>query len=152
MVVLPPSRARPCCRRRPDGVPTLDASVHRMRPCVQAHSAAVGIFIDPLVVSGQLVPGAIEVDALPALHQTSSSRPRKIEVQQQRLLTMLVPIAYSGQRCHRSPPIAVIRPDISRGVVPTHSLHMADSCLTEVPSDLDHPDPLMSTSWVLLGV
>jgi len=38
------------------------------------------IFIDPLGVSGQLVPEAIEVDALSALHQTLLVRTPEIEV------------------------------------------------------------------------
>ena len=77
----------------------LEGIVHRMRPCVQGSIVLPRIFIDPLGVSGQLVPEAIEVDALPALHQTLLVRTPEIEVPQHRAASDVVPIAYSGQRC-----------------------------------------------------
>ena len=49
--------------------------------------------------SGQLVPEAIEVDALPALHQTLLVRTPKIEVPQRRVTNDVVPVADSGERC-----------------------------------------------------
>src|SRR5712692_4210040 len=76
----------------------LECIVHRMRPCVQGSIVLPRIFIDPLGVSGQLVPEAIEVDALPALHQTSSSGPRKLKCHSIGLRVMLSqsPIPGSG--------------------------------------------------------
>src|SRR5258708_866736 len=62
----------------------LEGIVHRLRPCVQGSKVLPRIFIDPLGVSGQLVPEAIEVDALPALHQTLLVRTPEIEVPQHR--------------------------------------------------------------------
>src|SRR6202041_3747425 len=77
----------------------LERIVHRMRPCVQGSKVLPRIFIDPLGVSRQLVPEAIEVDALPALHQTLLVRTPEIEVPEHRAASDVVPIAYSGQRC-----------------------------------------------------
>src|SRR5260221_1834803 len=77
----------------------LEGIVHRMRPCVQGSIVLPRIFIDPVGVSGQLVPEAIEVDTLPALHQTLLVRTPEIEVPQHRVASDVVPIAYSGQRC-----------------------------------------------------
>jgi len=67
--------------------------------CGRAYRAAKvlpRIFIDPLGVSGQLVPEAIEVDALSALHQTLLVRTPEIEVPQHRAANDVVPIADSG--------------------------------------------------------
>src|SRR3979409_2551035 len=75
------------------------ASCIRMRPCVQGSIVLPRIFIDPPGITGQLVPEAIEVDALPALHQTLLVRTPEIEVPQHRAASDVVPIAYSGQRC-----------------------------------------------------
>src|ERR1700737_3683983 len=77
----------------------LEGIVHRLRPCVQGSKVLPRIFIDPLRISGKLVPEAIEVDALPALHQPSLVRAPEIEVPQHRAANDVVPIAYSGQRC-----------------------------------------------------
>src|SRR5207253_8110166 len=76
----------------------LEGIVHRMRPCVQGSIVLPRIFIDPLGVSGQLVPEAIEVDALPALHQTLLVRAPEIEVHSIGLRVMLSqsPIPGSG--------------------------------------------------------
>src|SRR5439155_18791437 len=62
----------------------LEGIVHRMRPCVQSSKVLPRIFIDPLAVSGQLVPEAIEVDALRALHPTLLVRAPDIEAPQHR--------------------------------------------------------------------
>src|SRR6266403_2370835 len=73
----------------------LEGVVHRMRPCVQGSKVLPRVFIDPLGVCGQIVPEAIEVDALPALHQTLLVRTPEIEVPQHRAANDVVPIAYS---------------------------------------------------------
>src|SRR5205807_3298235 len=77
----------------------LEGIVHRMRPCVQGSKVLPRMFFDPLGVSGQLVPEAIEVDELPATHQTLLVRTPEIEVPQHWAANDVVPIAYSGQRC-----------------------------------------------------
>src|SRR5882672_7290297 len=69
--------------------------------CGRAYRAAkcCRVSSDPLGISGQLVPKAIEVDALPALYQTLFVRAPEVEVPQHRAANDVVPIAYSGQRC-----------------------------------------------------
>src|SRR2546425_13216609 len=76
----------------------LEGIVHRMRPCVKGSKVLPRIFIDPLGVSGELVPEAIEVDALPACTRRSSSGPRKSKCHSIGLRTMLSqsPIPGSG--------------------------------------------------------
>src|SRR5438034_8802198 len=100
MVILPPLASNALLSAASWlNTPNCSKASCRMRLCVQGSIVLPRIFIDPLGVSGQLVPEAIEVDALPALHQTLLVRTPEIEVPQHRAASDVVPIAYSGQRC-----------------------------------------------------